>query len=115
MAWQIRIRGLQAVALARTLHFVQQDDSADGDTRSNAKITTSGSWPFVERRRQGRVDYTNRRLIAVLRGQTARKYNPARPGEREAAANSSTWPLIFLVVLAVALWAVVGLLVLWLL
>jgi hypothetical protein len=90
---------------------VQQDDSADGDTHSDARITASGSWPFVERRRPGRAGYTNWHLIALLRGQAAKKDDSAEPGERHAAVNSgSTWPLIFLVVLAVVLWAVVGLL-----
>jgi hypothetical protein len=93
-------------------YLVQQDDPADGDTRSDARITASGSWPFVERRRPGRAGYTSRHLIAVLRGQAAKEDDSAEPVERDAAVNSgSTWPLIFLVALAVVLWVVVGQLV----
>ena len=91
---------------------MQQDDSSDDDTRSDASVKAPGSWPTVERRRPGRADYTNRHLIALLRGQAVREDDSARSAEPDAAVNSETaWPLIFLVVLAVVLWAVVGLLV----
>jgi uncharacterized protein YuzE len=71
--------------------LVQQDDSADRDTRCEGRITTAGSWPFVERRRPGRANYMNRDLIALLRGQTAKKDDGS--GERDAAVNSgSAWP-----------------------
>jgi hypothetical protein len=67
---------------------------------------------FIERRRPGRAGYTNWHLIALLRGEAAKKGDPTVPDERDAAVNSgSTWPLRFLVGLAVVLWAVVGLLV----
>lgn len=91
---------------------MQQDDPADDDTCSDARITKSGAWPFVERRRPGRAKYTNRHLIALLRGEAAKKNDYARPDENDAAMNSAaTWPLIYLIVLAGVLWAIVGLLV----
>jgi hypothetical protein len=49
--------------------LVQQDDSADRDT---------------ERRRPGRANYTNRHLIALLRGQAAKKDDSAAPDVRDA-------------------------------
>ena len=76
-------------------YLVRQDDSTDRDTPCEGRITPTGSWPFVERRRPGRENYTNQDLIAVLRGQAAKKDNSAGPGERDAAVNSrSAWPLI---------------------
>jgi hypothetical protein len=91
---------------------MQHDDSAHGDTRRAARITTSGAWPFGERRRLGRSVYANQHLIALLRGQAVKKNGSARPGEPGAVVDpGSTWPPIFLIVLAVVLWAVLGLLV----
>jgi len=76
-------------------YLVRQDDSTDRDTPCEGRITPTGSWPFVERRRPGRENYTNQDLIAVLRGQAAKKDNSAGPGERDAAVNSrSAWPPI---------------------
>jgi hypothetical protein len=76
-------------------YLVQQHGSADRDTRCQGRITMTGSWPFVERRRPGRVNYMNPDLIALLRGQTAKKDDSAGPGERNAAVSSgSAWPLM---------------------
>ena len=62
-------------------YLVQQDDSGDRDTCCEGRITTTGSWPFVERRRPGRANYTNGDLIALLRGQAAKKDDSAAPAE----------------------------------
>jgi hypothetical protein len=76
-------------------YLVQQHGSADRDTRCEGTITTTDSRPFIERRRPGRVNYINPALIALLRGQTAKKDGSAGSGERDAAVNSgSAWPLM---------------------
>ena len=97
--------------------LVQEDDSIHDDTRGDARITTRDSWPFAERR-LGRAGYSNRHLIALLRGQAVKEGDSAGSRERDAAVNpGSTVPLIFLAVVAIVLWAVVGLflrLVIWL-
>jgi hypothetical protein len=65
-------------------YLVQQDDSADRDTGCEGRITTTGAWPVVERRRPGRANYTNPHLIALLRGQAAKKDGSAAPDEPDA-------------------------------
>ena len=64
--------------------------NADRDTPCEGRLTTTGSLPFVERRRPGRANYTNPDLIAVLRGQAAKNDDSAGPGERDAAVNSES-------------------------
>jgi hypothetical protein len=73
-------------------------------------MANSGTEPFVERRRPGRVDHTNPHLIALLRGKPARQDAAAEPDRGLAdGAGSPGWPIVLLV-LAIASWAVVGML-----
>ena len=71
------------------------------------------SCPLVERRRPGRLAYTNPHLIALLRGRVVHEDDPAGPDRQAAAADSSgsAYSLTPLVLLAVVLWAVVGFLI----
>jgi len=66
--------------------------------------------PFVERRRPGRVEYTNPHLIAVLRGEPAPEAAATEPDSDVAdAAGSPNWAIVLLA-LVIASWAVVGVL-----
>ena len=88
---------------------MQQDD----DTRSDPGSAASDSWPLVERRRLGRLAYTNPHLIALLRGRVVREDDPAGPDKQAAGVDSSgsAYSLTPLFLLAVVLWAVFGFLI----
>jgi len=85
----------------------------DGPDERAANINAK---PFVERRRPGRVEYTNPHLIALLRGEPAREL-----ATREAPQDVGTEPdrgiaedagsphwAIVLLARAIAAWAAVG-------
>ena len=66
--------------------------------------------PFVERRRPGRVEYTNPDLIALLRGEPAPGDAATEPDSGVAdGARSPNWAIVILA-LAIASWAAVGVL-----
>jgi len=66
--------------------------------------------PFVERRRPGRVEYTNPDLIALLRGEPAPEDAATEPDSGVAdGAVSPNWAIVILA-LAIASWAAVGVL-----
>jgi hypothetical protein len=66
--------------------------------------------PFVERRRPGRVEYTN----PHLRGEPGTRGCPDGPDSGVAdGAGSPGWPVVLLA-LAIASWAAVGVLAWWL-
>lgn len=96
----IRREAFSCAAGLQDLHPIMQGVIAEHENARNTRsgegdLTTTGSWPFVERRRPGRANYMNPDLIALLRGQTAKKDDSAASGERDAAANSgSAWPLM---------------------
>jgi hypothetical protein len=66
--------------------------------------------PFVERRRPGRVEYTNPHLIALLRGEPVREDVGTEPDRGVTdGAGSPNWAIVILA-LAIASWVVVGVL-----
>ena len=81
---------------------MQQDDN----TRSDPGSAPPDSRRLVERRRPGRLAYTNPHLIALLRGRVFQKDDSAGPDK-----SGSAYSLAPLVLLAVVLWAVVGFLI----
>jgi hypothetical protein len=89
----------------------QHDGPDERAANTNAK-------PFVERRRPGRVEYTNPHLIALLRDEPAREL-AAREAPQDVGtephrgvadgAGSPNWAIVILA-LSIASWAVVGVL-----
>jgi hypothetical protein len=71
-----------------------QQDSPDRGPCCEGTITTTGSWPFVERRRPGRANYTNGDLIAMLRGQAAKGDDPGAPDERDSVVPGGAADLL---------------------
>jgi len=86
----------------------------DGPDSPDHPVADTNAAPSVERRRPGRVEYTNQRLIALLRGKSAREDVPTAPAtlsaRRAGRAGSPGWPIVLLV-LVIAVWATIGLLV----
>jgi hypothetical protein len=73
-------------------------------------VAATNAKPFVERRRPGRVEYTNPHLIAFLRGERVREDATTELGRGVAdGAGSPNWAIVILA-LAIASWAAVGVL-----
>jgi hypothetical protein len=51
----------------------------DGPDSPDEPVADTNAAPFVERRRPGRVEYTNPHLIALLRGNPAREDAATEP------------------------------------
>jgi hypothetical protein len=74
-------------------------------------VADTNAAPSVERRRPGRVEYTNQRLIALLRGKrVGDEADTAATGPAKLSAEPPDRSVV-LVVLAVMAWALIGLLI----
>jgi hypothetical protein len=78
-------------------------------------VDKTNAEPFIERRRPGRVEYTNPHLIALLRGKRIRDEEDTAKGPDRGVVDGSrspgtrSWGAL-LPVLAIASWAALGVL-----